>query len=135
MLRVSPLKPNTYLSLIPEPALIQQLERYCNSGNFRVRGKTQEQGFRVNISTPQEYFFFVFSRGNVREFVRVIDCEVVNEQSCVPRLENVSLYYQRERVIATLTHRHDKLVFSDASGRIIVTLPWCYELRDTLLRA
>ena len=134
MLDISSLKCDTYLTSIPEPALLQQLENHCNSGNYRVRSSICGNRIRINVSNAKSYISFILCNercDRLRALIRSLDLGV-DYVACVPE---VSLLGQRICAMATITGCDGKLVFLDcASGAVLLTVPWSYELRETLLR-
>lgn len=134
MLDISSIKPDTYLTSIPEPALLQQLENHCNSGNHRVRSSTLYGRLRINVSSAKSYISFTLYNGRCSRLMalgRSLDLGV----DYIAYVPEVSVFGEGVCANVTLTGCDGRLVFlDDKSGAVLLTVPWSCELRETFSR-
>ena len=130
----------SYLSLIPQRELLEQIERYRVACNFRVTGNPLESNsdiFVVEIeagNTKFEFGFTLVHTNDLRRFIVTMDVGV-NENVYVQ--QTTRIYYPgiRPLTIHGQTKRQEVEFIPLRSQSVLLTVPWCYELREVFVRA
>lgn len=128
----------SYLSLIPQRELLEQIERYRVACNFRVVGMPYMPDsiiFLVYIATANITFDFGFipiNRNELRRFIATMDVGI-GEEVYIERVIHIS------RTGASLVRgrtAQQGVDFILHRGQfVLLTVPWCFELREVFVQA
>lgn len=126
----------SWLSYIPEKALVRQLERYRISCDFRVKGEPfPGKVFYIRVTTRTTNLVFALA------FPKALSIFLDNmDKRKRAGISGVSAFLNgANRMVSIEGYTTDQGTFIDLvdhwTADVVLTLPWCYELEEMFVRA